>query len=104
MPVLAFLAVAGFALIALLFVAEATLEPGSPVIVTSNRIGLPEPRHPDTIQNSHHRTSTRARHDVAGGTCCSAQVGTCSSGEDKARSAQRGPRRANGRLGRQIFY
>ena len=50
MPILAFLSLAGFALIALLFVADATLERSSPVIVTSNRIGLPEPWHPDTIQ------------------------------------------------------
>jgi hypothetical protein len=50
MPVLAFLAVAGFALIALLFVADATLERSSPVIVTSDRIGLPERWHSDTIQ------------------------------------------------------
>ena len=50
MPVLAFLAVVGFVLIALLFVADATLEKGSPAIVTSDRIGLPESRHPDTIQ------------------------------------------------------
>ena len=43
MPVLAFLTVAGLALIALLFLADATLEKeGSPVIVTSQRSGLPE--------------------------------------------------------------
>jgi hypothetical protein len=42
--------VAGLALIALLFVADATLEPGSPVIVTSQRSGLPQPRRPDAIQ------------------------------------------------------
>ena len=51
MPILAFLAVAGFALIALLFVADATLERSSPVIATSDRVGLPESPHPaDTIQ------------------------------------------------------
>jgi len=50
MPALTFLAVAGLALIALLFVADATLEPGSPVIVTSQRSGLPQPRRPDAIQ------------------------------------------------------
>jgi len=49
MPVLSFFAVVGFALIALLFVADATLQRSSPVIVTSNRVGLPEPWHPDTI-------------------------------------------------------
>jgi hypothetical protein len=42
MPALTFLAVVGLALIALLFVADATLEPGSPAIVTSQRSGLPE--------------------------------------------------------------
>ena len=43
MPALAFLAVAGLALIALLFFADATLEKGdSPVIATSQRSGLPE--------------------------------------------------------------
>jgi hypothetical protein len=50
MPVVAFLAVVAFVLIALLFVADATLEHGSPAIVTSDRIGLPEHRHPDTIR------------------------------------------------------
>ena len=50
MPVLAFFAVVGFALIALLFVADATLERSSPVIVTSDRVGLPERWHSDTIQ------------------------------------------------------
>ena len=48
MPALAFLAVVGLALIAMLFVASATLENGSPPIVTSNRVGLPEPWHPDS--------------------------------------------------------
>ena len=50
MPVIAYFAVVGIALIALLFVADATLERSSPVIVTSERIGLPERWHPDTIQ------------------------------------------------------
>ena len=50
MPVLAFFAVVGFALIALLLVADATLERSSPVIVTSDRVGLPERWHSDTIQ------------------------------------------------------
>jgi hypothetical protein len=57
MPVLAFLAVVGFVLIALLFVADATLDKGSPAIVTSDRIGLPEPpasRH-DTNYHQHAR-------------------------------------------------
>jgi len=45
MPALTFLAVVGLALIALLFIADATLEPGSPAIVTSQRSGLPEPQY-----------------------------------------------------------
>ena len=52
MPALTFLAMAGLALIALLFVASATLEPGSPPIVTSQRSGLPEVRRPDVAQTS----------------------------------------------------
>ena len=50
MPALAFLAVVGLVLVALLFVADATLEHGSSPIVTSDRVGLPEPWHPDAIQ------------------------------------------------------
>jgi hypothetical protein len=46
MPVLAFFAVVGSVLVALLFIADATLEEnGAPVIVTSQRTGLPAPRH-----------------------------------------------------------
>ena len=59
MPVLAFLAVAGLALIALLFVADAALEnDGSPVIVTSQRPGLPESSH--RSDNIHTLTTTPA--------------------------------------------
>src|SRR5436853_186419 len=50
MPVLTFFAVAGLALLALLFVAGATLEKGSSPIVTSSRVGLPEQRRTDTVQ------------------------------------------------------
>jgi hypothetical protein len=49
MPALAFLAVVGLFLCALLFVADATLESGSP-IVTSSRVGLPEPWRPNTVE------------------------------------------------------
>jgi hypothetical protein len=49
MPILKFMVVAGLALIALLFVANATLEPASPVMV-SQRYGLPESRRPNPIQ------------------------------------------------------
>jgi hypothetical protein len=50
MPALAFLSVVGLVLIALLFVADATLEPGSPAIITSERSGLPKPWRPDSVQ------------------------------------------------------
>jgi hypothetical protein len=50
MPALGFLALVGLVLIASLFVADATLEPASPVIVTSQRSGLPVSRHPEAIQ------------------------------------------------------
>lgn len=50
MPALAFLAVAGLALLALLFVADATLKRVSPPIVTSSRVGLPDRWHSDAIQ------------------------------------------------------
>jgi len=46
MPALAFLAVAGLVLTALLFVADAKLKnSSSPAIVTSQRTGLPEPQY-----------------------------------------------------------
>ena len=50
MPVLAFLAAAGLALLALLFVADSMLEDSSPPIVTSSRVGLPKRWHQDTIK------------------------------------------------------
>jgi hypothetical protein len=50
MPVLTFLAFVGFALVALLFVADATLERDSPVIISSDRVGLPPPWHTGTTQ------------------------------------------------------
>jgi hypothetical protein len=56
MPALAFLAAVGLALIALLFVADATLEPSSPPVVTGDRVDLPKPwhahsTHPDAMRN-----------------------------------------------------
>jgi hypothetical protein len=50
MPVLAFFAVVGSVLVALLFAADATLENSSPVIVTSQRTGLPAPRYHNAIK------------------------------------------------------
>ena len=52
MPALGFLSVAGLILVALLFLADATLEKnGSPVIVTSQRIGLLEPPRHSILTN-----------------------------------------------------
>ena len=45
MPVLAFFAVVGSMLVALLFLADATLENTSPAIITSQRTGLPAPQY-----------------------------------------------------------
>jgi hypothetical protein len=52
MPALAFLASVGLALVTMLFVANAMLPDNGPVIVVSERIGLPEPWHPDTDPTS----------------------------------------------------
>ena len=45
MPVLAFFAVVGSVLVALLFFADATLENTSPAIITSQRTGVPAPQY-----------------------------------------------------------
>ena len=51
MPVLAFFAVVGSVLLAFLLIADATLEQSdSPVIVTSQRTGLPAPRYHNAIK------------------------------------------------------
>jgi hypothetical protein len=50
MPVLAFLAAVGLALLALLFVADSMLEDSSAPIVTSSRVGLPKRWHQDTTK------------------------------------------------------
>jgi hypothetical protein len=51
MRILTFLGAAGLVLIALMFVADATLPGGSPAIVTTQRTGLPQSSRPhDEIQ------------------------------------------------------
>ena len=47
MPIFAYFAVAGSVLVALLFVADATLAKRGPVVVSSEFYGLPKPWHPD---------------------------------------------------------
>ena len=49
MPTLILFAAVGLALIALLFIADAKLENVTPII-TSDRVGLPAPWHPDTLE------------------------------------------------------
>jgi len=53
MPALAFLTSVGLALVALLFAANAMLPDNGPVVVVSERIGLPEPWHPEPDPISH---------------------------------------------------
>jgi hypothetical protein len=50
MPVFAFFAVVGSVLVALLFLADATLEQSGSPIVTSQRTGLPAPRYDNAIK------------------------------------------------------
>ena len=51
MHILFYFAVVGSALIALLFVTDATLEKGAQAIVTTQRVGLPESHFPDPTRN-----------------------------------------------------
>jgi len=53
MPALGFLASVGLILLAVLFVADATLEPHSPAIVTSQRTGLPAPQYDNAMKTLH---------------------------------------------------
>jgi hypothetical protein len=49
-PIFAYVAVVGSVLIALLFVVNPMLEKDTRAVVTSDRVGLPTPWHPDSIQ------------------------------------------------------
>ena len=50
MPILRYFGFVGAALLALLFVADATLDKGPPAVTTSNMSGLPKPWKADTTQ------------------------------------------------------
>ena len=50
MPIFTYVAVVGSVLIALMFVVNPMLEKGTRAVVTSDRVGLPKPWHPDSIQ------------------------------------------------------
>jgi hypothetical protein len=54
MPIFAYLAAVGSVLIALMLVANATLEKGGPAIITTQRVGLPESQIPNPRQTSKH--------------------------------------------------
>ena len=58
MPALSFLAFVGFALIALLFYGNATLEPISPEMVTPHHVVAPEPTLPRKLYLSQSRHLT----------------------------------------------
>ena len=69
MHILFYFAVVGSALIALLFVTDATLEKGAQAIVTTQRVGLPE-SHSLSDTKPHLHAGTCARHDVAARAGC----------------------------------
>jgi hypothetical protein len=50
MPVFGYFAIVGAVLVALFFLADATLEKGASPVVTSERLGLPKPWQPDPTQ------------------------------------------------------
>jgi hypothetical protein len=50
MPIFTYVAVVSLVLIALMFVVNPMLEKGTRAVVTSDRVGLPKPWHPDSIQ------------------------------------------------------
>ena len=87
MRTLAFFAVAGLVLVALLFVADATLQNVSP-IVTSDRYGLPKSWHPDRVQTL---TSTPApAPDMTSQAVLGAQPKSASEALSRIDSAARG--------------
>jgi hypothetical protein len=49
-PIFTYVAVVSSVLIALMFVVNPMLEKGTRAVVTSDRVGLPKPWHPDSIQ------------------------------------------------------
>src|SRR5262245_58167328 len=90
MPALAFLAAVGLVLVALLFVADATLENSSPVIVTSQRSGLPAPWHPDAIKT--HTTEPAPAPDMTSQAVLAAQPKSAPEALAKIESAARAAR------------
>jgi hypothetical protein len=50
MPVFSYFAIAGAVLVALFFLADATMEKGASPVVTTERVGLPKSWKPDPVQ------------------------------------------------------
>jgi hypothetical protein len=90
MPVLAFFAVVGSVLVALLFAADATLENSSPVIVTSQRTGLPVPRYHNAIKTL--ATAPAPAPDMTSQAVLDAQPKSAPEALAKIESAARGAR------------
>jgi hypothetical protein len=90
MPVLAFFAVVGSVLVALLFVADATLEQsGSPVIVTSQRTGLPAPQNDNANATKTLTTAAAPAPDMTSQAVLAAQPKSVSDALAKIESAAR---------------
>lgn len=96
MPVLAFFAVVGTMLVALLFAADATLENSSPVIVTSQRTGLPVPQYQNAIKT--HTTAPAPAPDMTSQAVLDAQPKSAPEAlakiEPAAREAEAPPKKA----------
>jgi hypothetical protein len=98
MPVLAFFAVVGSVLIALLFVADATLkENASPVIVTSQRTGLPTPRYHNANATKTSSTPPAPEPDMKSQAVLAAQPESGSGALPKIESEARAEARPNKR-------
>ena len=50
MPVFSYFAIVGAVLVALFFLADATMEKGASPVVTSERVGVPKSWQPDPVQ------------------------------------------------------
>jgi hypothetical protein len=80
MPILAFFSVVGSVLVALLFLADATLENTSPAIVTSQRTGLPAPRYDNANAIKTLATATAPAPDMTSQAVLAAQPKSASDG------------------------
>ena len=108
MPILAFFAVVGSVLFALLFVAGATLENSSPAIVTSQRTGLPAPQYHNATKTL--ATAAAPAPDMTSQAVLAAQPKSASDAPAKIEPAARearaeaAPRREQPRVRQAIHY